>query len=533
METEELRAAVLACVRDPQLTYRQRVQRLAALAENAVEPPAVSQACRQAQAKGVVHDMGEGHAPYRPRYLLPDYATALARGSEHLELAPPTDLDEALTFLVAMYHSVPSITGYPVYLGDLDTLLEPFVAGLDDAALDARLRRFWTLVDRTLPDAFVHADLGPDDGRVVRSLLRVDRELRQVVPNLTLRVDPERTPDDLLREAVLTACADGKPHFVNHPMMVADLGTAYGVVSCYNSLPRGGGSYTLVRLNLAESVRRSTGGLQQYLAETLPADVALTAELMAARIRFLVEESRFFEHDWLAREHLVDRAAFTAMFGVYGVAEAVEDLLARDGVTSGGAPVRYGHDRPATEAAHLLVARLADLVAATPMPYCEATGGHALLHAQSGIDTDIGVTAGARIPPGREPQLYQHIRAVAPHHRHFPAGISDVFRFEPAVADNPQAVIAVLRGAFAEGMRDFTFDVEGNGFVRVTGYLVRDRDVAALREAAAVKVAAIKAANAAKLAGARHSSTLLGATAIENQHLAERVVHPVPGEQDR
>jgi YjjI family glycine radical enzyme len=440
---------------------------------------------------------------HRPYCVLPDYAAALARGSTHLELDAPRDLDEALAFLLAMYSRVPSGTGYPVYLGDLDTLLEPFVTDLDpahdDALLRAALGRFWQLVGRTLPDAFVHADLGPDDGRVVRAVLRVDRELRQVVPNLALRVAPERTPDDLLREGVLTACADGKPHFVNHPMMVRDLGSGYGVASCCNSLLRGGGSYTLVRLNLAESVRRASGGSSPYLGEALSRDVALTAELMATRIRFLVEETSFFEHDWLVREGFVSRERFTAVFGIFGVAEAVEELLARDGVTGpGGTPARYGRDRTASELAQALVARVASLVETTAMPYCEATGGHALLHAQPGVDGDVGVTAGACIPPGHEPQLYEHIRTVAPHHRYFPAGVSDVFRFEPAVRDNPDAVVAVMRGAFAEGMRDFTFDVTGNGFVRITGYLVRDRDVAALKAAAALKVEAIRAENAAR-----------------------------------
>ncbi len=502
MQMEELRALTRACVEDPTLTYRQRVQRLAALAENALDPPPVSQACRDAQAKGVVHDMGEGSAPYRPRYVLPDYEVALARGSAHLELPPPADLDEALAFLTAMYAAVPSITGYPVYLGDVDSLLEPFAAEVqDDEELDRRLRLFWRTLDRTMPDAFVHANLGPHDTRVGRSILRIERELKQVVPNLTLRVDPDTTPDGFLREAVLTACADGKPHFVNHPMMVGDLGPAYGVVSCYNSLRRGGGSYTLVRLNLKESVRGHRGSAQEYLGTTLAEHVGLTAELMASRIRHLVEQSRFFEHDWLSREGIISRDAFSAMFGIVGVAEAVELLVAHEGVEA-----RYGFDAAANDFAHALVARVAELVAAIEMPYCEGTGGHALLHAQSGIDSDVDVTAGARVPVGREPGLYQHIRAVAPNHRYFPAGISDVFRFEDTVHDNPDAVVAVIRGAFAEGMRDFTFDVDGNGFVRITGYLVRTRDVAVVEH------------------GARHSSTFLGATAIANQRLGERVV---------
>jgi YjjI family glycine radical enzyme len=258
---------------------------------------------------------------------------------------------------------------------------------------------------------------------------------------------------------------------------------------------------------------------------------------MAARIRFLVEESGFYEHDWLAREGLVRADRFTAMFGIFGVAEAVEDLLLRDGeLGQDGAPARYGVDQVASDVAQALLAEVARLVAATPMPYCEVTGGHALLHAQSGIDTDVDVTAGARIPPGREPALYQHIRVVAPNHRYFPAGVSDVFRFEPSVEANPEAVVAVLRGAFAEGMRDFTFDVDGNGFTRITGYLVRDRDVAALREAAAAHVTAIRRAapadKAAVREGARHGSTFLGAGAMTNQHLGDRVVKATPAGGD-
>ena len=512
MQSTPLQDLVRACIADPTLTYRQRVQQLAAIAENALEPPAVSDACRRLQADGVVHDMGEGHAPYRPRYLLPDYAILLRRGSTRLELEPPQDLDDALTALLAAYANVPSITGYPVYLGDLDTLLEPFAESLDDDALDARLRRFWILIDRSLPDAFVHADLGPHDTRIGRSVLRVDRELRQVVPNLTLRVDPALTPDALLREAVLTACRDGKPHLVNHPMMVADLGPAYGVVSCYNSLPRGGGAHTLNRLNVRQSVLRhlgdARGGLEAYLSATLSEHVAATAELMASRIRFLVEESGFYDHDWLVAEGLLDRDRFTAMFGIHGVAEAAELLLRAE-----GSDACYGRDAEADALVHRLVARIAELVAAEPLPYCAVSDGRALLHAQSGIDSDVGVTAGARVPVGREPQLYRHIRAVAPHHRYFPAGISDVFRFEPTVQDNPDAVVAVVRGAFKEGMRDFTFDVVGNGFVRITGYLVRVEQVAEVEQGHAV----------------RHSSTVLGAGSMTNQHLADRLVKPGPG----
>ena len=198
MRLEELQHAVRGAVEDPALTYRQRVQLLASLAENILDPPPLSAAAQHALDKRVICDMYEGNAPYRPRYVLPDYAKALRQGSEFLELPPPASLDEAIAFLLAMYANVPSITGYPVYLGNFDELLASYVGELDDDALHRVVRNLWVVLDRTMPDAFTHTNIGPEDSRVARAVLRVAAELQQVVPNLTLRVDPERTPDDLV-----------------------------------------------------------------------------------------------------------------------------------------------------------------------------------------------------------------------------------------------------------------------------------------------------------------------------------------------
>ena len=44
---------------------------------------------------------------------------------------------------------------------------------------------------------------------------------------------------------------------------------------------------------------------------------------MEARIRHLVEEARFFEHSWLVTDGLLHLDRYSAMFGVYGLAEAV------------------------------------------------------------------------------------------------------------------------------------------------------------------------------------------------------------------
>jgi YjjI family glycine radical enzyme len=508
---DELRVLARRVVDDPTLTYRQRMHRLAVLAENSLAPPLVSAGCAEALEKRIVCDMFEGNAPHRPRYVLPDYAVLLEQGSAFLELAPPHDLDEALATLLIAYTQVPSITGYPVWLGDLDVLLEPYVEGVDDETLHRKLRLFWISLDRMLPDAFTHANLGPHDSRVARIVLRLERELLQVVPNLTLKVDPDITPDDLVRDAVETVFACGKPHFVNHRLMVRDLGPSYGVASCYNSLPAGGGSHTLVRLNLAEVASRHRGSRETFLDELLPYYVELTAELMESRIRYLVEEARFFEHSWLVADGLLSLDRYAAMFGVYGLAEAVGRVLEHEG--SPGR--RYGHDPEADELAGQIVRRVADLVSDRPMPYCEGNGGRALLHSQSGIDTDLGVTAGCRIPVGDEPRLLDHLRTVTPNHDLFRAGISDVLAFDETARRNPDAVVDVIRGAFRTGMRDFTFNLDSNDFIRITGYLVRKSDLAHVSE------------------GARHDSTFLGAGSVAGSHVDRRTPKRVVAQEQQ
>lgn len=358
MEMNEFRSRSREIVEDPALTYRQRMHYLACLAEEALEYPDLSEPCREALNKRVICDMFEGPAPHRARYILPDYARALRQGSAHLELEPPRDLAEALHFLLILYTHVPSITGYPVYLGDFDKLLEPYTEELDDDAILAALRPFWIALDRMFPDAFVHTNLGPADTRIGRMVLALERELEQVVPNITLKVDPEITPDDYLLDAVSTVFEVAQPHFVNHPMMVDDLGSEYAAVSCYNSLKVGGGSHTLVRLNLKEVVLAHDGGLEAFFAETLPHYAELNAELIEARVRYLVEQSGFYDHHFLAAEGLIALDRFSAMYGIYGLAEAVDLLMEAEGRSG-----RYGHDDEANRLAHRITSEIAAFVA--------------------------------------------------------------------------------------------------------------------------------------------------------------------------
>jgi YjjI family glycine radical enzyme len=490
-------------VTNPKFTYRQRVANLAILAENLLEAPPVSQECADALELRIICDMFEGSAPYRPRYLLPDYAKALREGSVFLELPPAKDFDDALAFLLIMYSQTPSITGYPVYFGDLDTLLLPYVENISDEELESKLRRFWISLDRMFPDAFAHTNLSPVYNRVAKTIFKLERELLQVVPNISLKVDPVLTSDEYILDGVKTVFACGKPHFINHKMMQRDLGPDYAAVSCYNSLKIGGGSHTLVRINLKETALTFEGGVDEFLSSVLPHYLELTAELMESRVRFLVEQSNFYSSHWLVTEGLLDLSKFSAMFGIFGLAEAVNILMKREGLSG-----TYGHSEEADDLGYRITSTIADIVSQRPMPYCEGNNGRAFLHSQSGIDLDLGVTAGTRIPIGTEPPLIQHLQTVSRHHHLFASGISDVLSFDETAVKNPEAVVDVIRGAFNSGMRDFTFNLDSNDFIRITGYLVRKSDLA-------------------KMPSARHGSTYLGAGSVADSHVDQRQVKRV------
>ena len=494
---------IRSVVNDPKFTYRQRVANLANLAENLLDAPPVRKQCADALEKRIICDMFEGSAPYRPRYLLPDYKKVLDNGSVFLELPAAKDFDDALAFLLILYSATPSITGYPVYFGDLDTLLLPYADGVSDEELYAKLKRFWISLDRMFPDAFAHTNLSPVYNRVSKMIFKLERELLQVVPNISLKVDPVLTSDEYILDAVNTVFACGKPHFINDVMMQGDLGPQYAAVSCYNSLKIGGGSHTLVRINLKLTADECDGGVQKFFETTLPYYLDLTAELMESRILYLVEESGFYESNWLVNEGLLDLDKFSAMFGLFGLAECVNTLMEREGNAG-----TYGRSITADDLGYRITSFIAAWVAARKMPYCKGNNGHAFLHSQSGIDLDLGVTAGTRIPIGTEPPLIDHLRTVSRHHHLFASGISDVLSFDETAVKNPQAVVDVIRGAFMSGMRDFTFNLDSNDFIRITGYLVRKSDLA-------------------KMPSARHGSTYLGAGSVKDSHVDQRNVKRV------
>ena len=195
------------------------------------------------------------------------------------------------------------------------------------------------------------------------------------------------------------------------------------------------------------------------------------------------------------------------MFGIFGLAEAV-NLLSRSG--------RYGHSQRANQLAYQITDQIAELLAVRRLPYCQGNNGVAFFHAQSGIDRDIAVTAGTRIPVGEEPDLFTHITTVAPHHEKFNAGISDIFHLESTVKNNPDAVLDIIKGAFRQGMRDFTFNLADSQFIRVTGYLVRRSDLQTYEDERR----------------SRYHSTVLAANAVKRQKLFQRQSRVITSERN-
>ncbi|MDX6021570.1 YjjI family glycine radical enzyme [Scandinavium sp. V105_16] len=489
------------------LSPEQKRHFLALEAENALPYPDLPADAQAALNDGLICDMFEGHAPFKPRYVLPDYARFLANGSQWLELEGAKDLDDALSLLTILYHHVPSVTSMPVYLGHLDTILSPYVKILTQEEIDIRIKRFWRYLDRTLPDAFTHVNIGPEDTPVTRAILRADAELKQVAPNLTFIYDPEITPDDLLLEVSKNICECSKPHIANGPVndKIFTKGQ-YGVVSCYNSLPLAGGGSTLVRLNLKEIALRSAS-TEDFLSRVLPHYCQQQISIIDARCAFLYQQSHFFENSFLVAEGLIDPQRFTPMFGMYGLAEAVNVLCEK-----AGSPARYGQHDEANELGWRISAQLAAFVENTPVKY--GWKQRALLHAQSGISSDSGTTPGARIPYGSEPDPVSHLLTVAPHHAFYPAGISDILTLDETIKRNPQAVMQLCLGAFNAGMREFSANVSGNDLVRVTGYMVRLSELEKFRAE-----------------GSRTNTTWLGEEAARNTRILERQPRVISHEQ--
>ncbi|WP_335914931.1 YjjI family glycine radical enzyme [Shewanella algae] len=502
----------LSLITDPLLDPKQKTLALAGAADASIPYLPRSEALTQAMDKGIICDMFEGHAPFKPRYVLPDYQRFLEQGSEYLELTPAEDLDDALMKLMVLYHHVPSVTNIPVFLGYLDSLLLPYCQNVSDDALYQKLKRFWIQLDRTLPDAFMHANIGPEDNRVCRTILRIDAELKQVAPNLTFLYDPKRTPKALLRLATDNIIACSKPHIGNWPIHAQTFACApgeapnqtFGIVSCYNALPTRGGANTLVRLNL-KAVAEEAGTLEEMLERTLPHYCNLMYELIELRCEFLHRRSHFFD-SFLVKEGLIDESRFAPMFGVYAMAEAVNHLQQLAGMSG-----EYGHSEQANALGLAISRALSDRVTTTQVSF--GFNGRALLHAQGGLSIDKGTTPGVRIAYGHEPDPVTHVLALAPQHAFYPSGISEILTLDETIKANPEALLELCIGALDAGFREFTANTADTDLVRITGYMVKKSQIASYRQQ-----------------GSRTNTTFLGTEASETTAVTQRAPRVVSTE---
>ncbi len=487
---------VLNVIKDKTLTYQQKVIGLARIAENSINVLSIREDIEEYRQEGIICDLYEGNAPYRPRYIVPNYEKFMAKGSEFLGLKPPTDIWEAINNLLILYKHVPSITSFPVYIGNIDTLLEPFVT--DEKEARKAISFFLTHIDRTLTDSFCHANIGPLETTAGKIILEVEKELQNAVPNITLKYSDE-TADAFAIQAIDTALVTAKPSFANHEIYTKDLGN-YAVVSCYNGLPIGGGSHTLVRLNLAKLAEKTTE-IETFLKVILPDAIEKMVTYMDERIRFLVEESEFFQTNFLVKEGLINLENFTSMFGIFGLAEGVNHLIQPQNQKE-----KFGHGDVANDLGMKIIKNIYEIVNQHKANYCNASGGKYLLHAQVGTDFDHGISPGCRIPIGDEPEIHEHLLQSAKFHQFFPAGIGDVFKFDKTTKNNPKYILDIIKGAFTIGMRYFSLYCTHSDVVRITGYLVKRSDMEKLESGEQVL----------------HDTVVLGLGSVKNQKVLDR-----------
>lgn len=210
------------------------------------------------------------------------------------------------------------------------------------------------------------------------------------------------------------------------------------------------------------------------MEEVFPHAVSVMQAYIDERIRFIVEDSNFFNSNFLAREGFITRERFSAMFGLVGLAECVNTLLAKEGLKE----ERYGHTEYAKQLGLEIMDLLNELNNKHHNPYCEISANHFMLHGQVGIAEDTGVTPTTRIPIGEEPaHLGDHLRFQACFDPYFPSGTGEIIKVESTAKQNPLFIRDLIRGSFKLGCRYLSIHDSDSDVIRVTGYLAKRSDI--------------------------------------------------------
>lgn len=474
---------IIQIVTSESLTYQQKLYNLANISERLISPIELLGYTNEEMEyinNQMICDLNEGYALYRPRYIVPDYGVYVEKGCTFLELEPPKDLDECLDGLLILYSHVPSITSFPVFIGHLDRLIDPFIT--DEKEDYIKIKRFLNHVDKTVTDSFCHADIGPYETLAGKLILEAVIELQNPTPNMTIRYDKKKTSREFARLAAKACLLVSKPSFSNDAYYTKDVGN-HALCSCYNALPFAGGAYTLSRLRLGTIVKE-VNSLDQMLNELLPKVSRLMLSVMDKRNTYIVEKSNFFETSFLAKEGFIDKDNFTSMFAIVGLADAVNYLLKLEGLDE-----TFGKSRRGDEIGHMIMEVLEKEVDGHKGTYVSRTGDKYLLHAQVGAsihEEDKNNTPAHRVRVGEEPTLIDHLKQSAPFHQYFPSGTGDLFAFDQTYLDHLDAVVDIIDGAFESGYRYITTYLKNTDLIRVTGYLVKKSEVEKARKDQAV-----------------------------------------------
>lgn len=472
---QKLDRQAIEIIRDETLTVRQQIIELQKVGERSVYEIELDPRYVEALNKEIICDLNEGKAPFRPRYQLPDYTILMEKGCEFLQLPKPTNIWEATQYLLIMYQNAPTGSGFPVYLGNIDKLLNPFIKDEEEARLAIRL--YLLAIDKTLPDSFVHANIGPEETKAGHLILDLTEEMQLAVPNLTLKYNEDLTSDEFAKHCLKCMLKTSKPSFANDKMFKKDLGENYGIASCYNGFNVTGGAYTLQRLRLSDAAKEAKS-VDDFMQNVLPYYSNLMIDAINDRIKFEVEEAAFFKSNFLVKEGFLKRENFVGMFGLVGLAECCNILLGIEDKAKG-----FGHNQEADDLGEEILKRIVELSELRKAPYSENRENKVWLHAQVGIDSDgTDSSPGTRIPVGFEPTMAEQLMHSTRYHKYFPTGTGDIYKFDQTWINSIPALLDIIKGAMSAGVRYFSGYEDGGDVVRVTGYLVKRSELERLEK---------------------------------------------------
>ncbi|MEG0569826.1 MAG: YjjI family glycine radical enzyme [Erysipelotrichales bacterium] len=428
--------------------------------------------------KQFICDLNEGNLPIAPRYIVPDYNVLVEKGVDFLEIKPPQNLDELLDSLLILYHHIPSVTSFPVFIGFLDQLINPFLSGNDDEDL-TKITRFLNHVDKTITDSFCHANVGPVCNKATELVLKAVLALDNPTPNMSFLLDEDIVDPEIYTLAIKAGLLKSKPSFANHKYYQSE-NDRYAIVSCYNCLPVQGGAHTLTRIRLGTYA--STFDDYQEFLKGLDKLVEINLSIIDKRVTFINEKSNFFTSSFLEKEGFISKDRFTSMVGIVGLYEAVNHFLKPDKTIE-----QFGFNEDGDKIAHEILQLIERKVNAHKAVY--TMNDKYLMHAQVGAsldDEDYNNTPAHRLKVGQEPMLYDHIKQIAPFQAYFPSGCGDLFAFDQTWSSKPEAIKPIIGAAFKNNMRYLSVYQENTDLIRVTGYLVKKSQVKDYEEGKAV-----------------------------------------------